>query len=106
MKNRDDLNLIDNEVKRVQIQNHVHFSAWLESLKPHARFVVEKVLEDDVTPELIFFAQDAPEAEWDEFDILRIIGGGNSDPSVALSLTNVAPGDMLYEVMNFGKEKE
>ncbi|HEY3312847.1 MAG TPA: hypothetical protein VGK00_14500 [Anaerolineales bacterium] len=104
MKNRDDLNLIDNEVKRVQIQNHANFGAWLESLQPHARAVVDKVLEDDVTPELIYFAQDAPEAEWDEFDVLRIVGGGNPDPYVALSLTNVTLGEMLYEVRNFGIE--
>jgi len=97
--NLDDL--IDNELKRVQIQNHPNFSAWFASLKPHARQMIEAILEEDVTPVWIKFAQYAPDEEWKEFQFLRIIGGGNPKPSVALSLTNYTLSDILIDVEDF-----
>jgi hypothetical protein len=92
---------IDNELKRVQIQNHRNFSAWHEALKPHARQVIDCILEEDVTPGLILLAQEAPEDEWDNDQILRIIGGGNPNPSIRTSLTNFSLQEILFIVQSF-----
>lgn len=97
---------IDNELKRVQIQNHYNFPAWYSALKPHARQMIDLILEDDVTPDFILFAQQAPDDEWKEFQFLRVIGGGNPNPDVILALTNVSLGEILLDVDEFRKPKE
>jgi hypothetical protein len=97
---------INSELKRVQIQNHPNFPAWHASLKPHARQVLDLILEEDVTPELILFAQEAPGEEWEEFQFLRVIGGGNPGPSAQAALTNFSLGDILISVEDFGKVDE
>jgi hypothetical protein len=97
---------INSELKRVQIQNHPNFPAWYASLKPHARQVLDLILEDDVSPELIAFAQESPEEEWNEFQFLRVIGGGNPNPNVQAALTNFSLGDILISVEDFGKVDE
>jgi hypothetical protein len=97
---------IDSELKRVQIKNHPNFPEWYATLKPHARQAIDLVLEDNVTPELISFVQDVPEDEWDEFQFLGVIGGGNPDPKVQAALTNFSLGDILISVEDFGKMDE
>ena len=94
-------NEIDSELRRVQIQNHPNFSAWYASLKPYAQQVFDLILEDEVTPELISLAQDAPDDEWEEFQFLRVIGGGNLDQSVMPILTNFSLFDIFYHVEHF-----
>jgi hypothetical protein len=94
-------NAFENELRRVLIQNHPNFSDWYSTLGPHARQVVDNIVEEDVTPELIAFAQEAPEEEWDAFQFLVMIAGGNPTPGIAL--TNVALGDILTEVREFRK---
>ena len=94
---------LENELKRVLIQNHSNYAAWYSSLGSHARQVLENILEEDVTPELIIFSQQAPEEEWDQSQFLRVIGEGNPNPEVALSLTNFSLGDILTTVRDFGK---
>jgi len=105
MNQADLRDLIDNEFKRVKIQNHLNYSPWYATLMPHARQVVDFILEEDVTPEFILFAQDAPEDEKDEYQFLLIIAGGNPDPSNMPGLTNFTLGDILIEVQDFGKRK-
>jgi hypothetical protein len=39
--------------------------------------VIDLILEEEVTPELIILAQDASEDDWDGFQFLRVIGVGN-----------------------------
>jgi len=97
---------IDSELKRVQIQNHPNFQEWYATLKSHARQAIDLVLEDNVTPELILFAQNVPKDEWDEFQFLQVIGGGNPDPSIQAALTNFSLGDILISVEDFGKIDE
>jgi hypothetical protein len=92
---------IDNELKRVQIHNHRNFSAWYEALKPHSRQVIDSILEEDVTPELILLAQEAPDDEWHSEQILRIIGGGNPNPSIQSALTNFSLQEILFAVQSF-----
>jgi hypothetical protein len=65
--------------------------------------VLENILEEDVTPELIIFSQQAPDEEWDQSQFLRVIGEGNPNPEVALSLTNFSLGDILIAVRSFGQ---
>ena len=96
-KKRD---LIDNEILRLQIQKHPNFSAWYGSLPPHARQVFDILIEEDATPELIELAQQSPEDDWDKIQFLRVIGGGNLDPEVALALTNITLYDIMYAVEN------
>jgi hypothetical protein len=94
--------LIDNEFKRVKIQNHPNYSAWHLALKPHARHIIDFILEEDLTPEYIILAQDAPEDEKDEYQFLLIIAGGN--PAIMAALTNFTLSDIFLEVRKFGKD--
>lgn len=98
--------MIDSELRRIQIQNHVNFPAWHAALKPYARQVVDTILEEDVTPSLILYAQAAPDDETDEFDFLLVVGGGNPSPAVQAALTNYSLMDILISVENFHKPRE
>ena len=70
--NKADLkDLIDNELKRVKIKNHPHYTGWYETLKPYSRQIVDFILDEDLTPDYIAFAQEAIEAQlW--FGSLRL----------------------------------
>ena len=94
---------IANEFLRVQIQNHADYSAWHAGLKPYARQIVDFILEEDLTSEYIFFAQNAPEVERDEYQFIPIIAGGNPSPSNMPGLTNFTLEDILYNVRTFGE---
>jgi hypothetical protein len=96
----------DNELRRVLIQNHPNFSKWCSMLGPHARQVLDNILEEDVTPELISFSQGAPPEECQEFQFLAVIAGGNPNPDVALALTNFALANILGEVRGFKEHQE
>jgi len=103
MTSTETKNRIDNEFKRVQIQNHPHYLAWLASLTPYAKQMIDAILEDELTPESILFAQAASEEEWRSYQFVSIIGGGNSDPDNMPALTNFTLMDILIEVREFGK---
>jgi hypothetical protein len=103
MNQADLRDLIDNEFKRIKIQNHPNYPVWYEALKPHARQIIDFILEEDLTPEYILYAQDAPEDEKDEYQFLLIIAGGNPNPSNMPGLTNFTLGDILLEVREFGE---
>ena len=96
--------LIDNEFKRVKIQNHPNYSEWHLALKPHARQIIDFILEEDLTPKYISLAQDAPEDEKDEYQFLLIIAGGNPNPAIMAALTNFTLADIFLEVRKFGKD--
>jgi hypothetical protein len=96
--------LIDNEFKRVKIQNHPNFPAWHLALKPHARHILDFILEEDLTPEYILLAQRAPVDEKDEYQFLLIIAGGNPNPAIMTALTNFTLADIFLEVREFGNE--
>lgn len=103
MNKADIKDSIDNEFKRVKIQNHPNYSGWYASLKRHAKEVIDYLLEHDVTPGLILFAQEAPAEEWEEFGFLRVIGEGSPAPFSLPGLTNFTLGDILYDLREFGK---
>ena len=105
MDSQDIRDGIENELRRVQIQNHSNFSAWYAALKPHARQIIDFILEEDLTPESIIHAQEAPEEEWEEYQFISIIAGGNPRPSNMLALTNFTLSDILVEVEGFGKQQ-
>ena len=96
----------DNELRRVLIQNHSNFAKWYSMLAPHARQVLDNILEEDVTPELISFSQEASPEECREFQFLAAIAGGNPDPEVALALTNFVLANILGEVREFKEHQE
>jgi hypothetical protein len=95
---------IENELRRVQIQNHANYSAWYAALMPYARQIIDFILEEDLTPEYIIFAQDAPEEEWEKYQFISIIAGGNPRPSNMPALTNFTLGDILTEVEDFERK--
>lgn len=97
--------MIDNEFKRVKIQNHPNYPAWHLALKPHARHILDFILEEDLTPEYINLAQDAPKDEKDEYQFILIIAGGNLNPAIMAALTNFALADIFLEVREFGNDK-
>lgn len=96
----------DNELRRVLIQNHPNFGNWYGQLGPHARQVLDNVLEEDVTAELIAFSQEAPSEEWEAFQFLAVIAGGNPNPSVSVALTNFALMDILVEVREYDQHQK
>jgi hypothetical protein len=96
----DKRNLIDNEVLRLRIKHHPNYPTWHDSLPLHSRLVFDALLDEDATPELIELAQQSPDEEWDNVQFLRMLGGGNPDPKVALALTNVALSDIIYHIEN------
>ena len=95
---------IENELRRVQIQNHASYSAWYAALMPYARQIIDFILEEDLTPESIIIAQDAPEEEWEQYQFISIIAGGNPRPSNMPALTNFTLGDILVEVEGFERK--
>jgi len=101
MTSTEILNGIANEIKRVQIQNHPRYAAWRTSLPAYTQQMLESILENDLTLESILFAQAAPEAEWDQYQFVSIIGGGDPIPANMLELTNFTLTDILIEVREF-----
>jgi|WetSurMetagenome_2_1015567.scaffolds.fasta_scaffold905065_1 hypothetical protein len=93
--------LIDSEIKRVQIRNHPNFPAWHKSLQPQARQVIDFILEKDVTPELILLAQETPAEDRNRLQFLRVIGAGSPDPDAQSALTNFSLADILSHVEEF-----
>jgi len=106
MNQADLKDLIDNEVKRVKIQNHANYGAWHAVLKPSARQIIDFILEEDLTPEYIMFAQDASEEEQEEYRFLIIIAGGNPYLAVMAALTNFVLADILLEIREFGNKPD
>ena len=104
MDSADLRDLIDNEFKRVKIQNHPNYPAWHLALKPHALHILDFILEEDLTPEYIILAQNAPRNEKDEYQLLLIIAGGNPNPAIMAALTNFTLADIFLEVREFGKD--
>ena len=96
----DKRDLIDNEKLRLQIQHHPNYPAWYAALPAHARLVFGALIDADATPELIELAQQSPDDEWEDLQFLRMLGGGNPDPKVALSLTNVTLHDIATDLEN------
>ncbi len=94
---------VANEFKRVQIQNHPHYPAWLASLPSYTKQMLTAILEDELTPESILFAQAASPEEWDAYQFVSIIGGGNPNPGDLPALTNFTLIDILIEVREFGE---
>ena len=94
--------VFENELRRVLIQNHQNFSDWYSTLTPRTRQVVDIILDEDVTPELIYFSQEVVQEEGEvAFQFVHILAGGNPSPNVTLALTNFALGDILLEVREF-----
>ena len=97
-------NLIDNEIKRMHIANHRNLDVWMAHLSPWARDAVEYILEENLTGEWIQRAQALSEDEFCEYTFIAMIAGGNPDPRIAPSLTNVVLGEILLELDQFGGE--
>ncbi len=57
----------------------------IASLPSYTAQIVAEVIKTGVTPELIKMAGNAPDGEWQRYQILRILGGGNPDQLSALT---------------------
>ena len=66
--------------------------------------ILDFILQEDLTPEYILLAQDAPEEEKDEYQFLLIIAGGNPNPGIMAALTNFTLADIFLEVREFGND--
>jgi hypothetical protein len=93
--------IIDNEFKRVKIRNHPHYPSWYTSLGTYAQLVVESILEEDVSLDIIAFAQEAPSDELEDCEFLRVIADSDPTPSSFLSLTNTGLEYILYDLIEF-----
>jgi hypothetical protein len=96
----------ENELRRVLIQNHPNYPSWYERLTPRAREVVDVIIKEDVTPELIQFSQEVVEEDSGTFQFMFILAGGDPSPNVVLALTNFALGDILQNVRAFEQPQE
>lgn len=89
---------IDNEFKRVKIQNHPEYSEWFDSLRSYAKLIVESILQEDLSPEVISLAQESPSDELEEYEFLGVIAAMELAHSDMLSLTNTALESMLSDL--------
>jgi len=94
-------NYIDNEFKRVLIQNHPHYPAWFAGLSPLAKQMITVLMEEELTPADILLAHDASEEEWNTYSFFKVIANGNPDPDIMPALTNFTLRDVLLEVREF-----
>jgi len=60
----------------------------------------------DVTPELIQFARQVPEAEWWHSIFLRVISGGNPDPFAKTLLTQDALLTVIADMESLGRRSQ
>ncbi|HLO30855.1 MAG TPA: hypothetical protein VK249_17045 [Anaerolineales bacterium] len=93
--------VIDNEFKRVKIQNHPNYSTWYASLNTYAQLVVESILEEDVSLDIISFAQESPSDELEDYEFLSFLVQSDPSPDNMLSLTNNALEYILYDLIKF-----
>jgi hypothetical protein len=91
------------ENMRRQIQEHPNFRAWYQSLGEETRQAFDMLYLMDVTPELIQFAQQVPEAEWWQSVFLRVISGGNPDRYARTVLTQHALLTVLADMEALGR---
>lgn len=89
---------------RIQIPRHPKFPEWHASLGAFTRQVLAMVLEDNITPEIIEYVHQAPADEWEEYDFLQAIGGGNPDPEMKLSLTELVLDFVYHHLDEYGEE--
>ncbi|PIW17677.1 MAG: hypothetical protein COW33_06395 [Anaerolineae bacterium CG17_big_fil_post_rev_8_21_14_2_50_57_27] len=54
-------------------------TALLNNLPPYTRNIVEHILDEGVTREIVHLADEAPEAEWQRYQLLRMIVGANPE---------------------------
>jgi len=67
---------------------YTRMSKLLAKLPPHTASLVERVMDEGVTPETQAIAKRAPQKEWERYQLLRIIGNGN--PNRLADLTELA----------------
>lgn len=86
---------------RKRIQDHPHFAAWYLSLGEDTRTAFELLYLTDVTPELIQFTRQVPESEWWQSVFLRVISGGDPDPTAKTLLTQHALLTVIADIEAF-----
>lgn len=91
------------ESTRQRIREHPSFNAWYLSLGESTRTAFDLLFLTDVTPELIQFTRNMPEAEWWQSIFLRVISGGNPDPTVRTHLTGDALLTVIADMETFGR---
>jgi hypothetical protein len=91
---------------RKQIQEHPHFGAWYLSLGEDTRTAFDLLYLTDVTPELIQFSRQVPESEWWRSVFLRVISGGNPDPTSKMLLTQHALLTVIADIEAFGRRSK
>ncbi len=60
-------------------RSYQQLKSLLDRLPTFTRQVVERVMSEGVTEELRIICLNAPDAEWDRYQIVRIIGGANPE---------------------------
>lgn len=77
---------------RVSITDDPDFNEWYGTLPSRVSQLLDDILDHNVTPEMIYAAQETSPEEWEEFTFIRAMGGGNPSPTVANDLTDVVLG--------------
>ena len=109
MKNDPVLQPLPNDLHdgtRRRIQEHPNFSAWYLSLGADTRTAFELLYLMDVTPELIQFTRQVPEAEWWQSVFLRVISGGSPDPVGKTLLTQHALLTVIADIEAFSRRSQ
>lgn len=89
---------------RKKIQEHPHFGVWYQSLSEESRTAFDLLFLTDVTPELILFTRQVTETELWQPVFLRVIRGGNSEPTERMRLTQHALLTVIADIEAFGKQ--
>jgi hypothetical protein len=93
------------EGTRQTIQEHPSFNAWYLSLGEETRTAFDLLFLTDVTPELIQFTRQMPETEWWRSVFVRVISGGNPDPTEKYHLTQHALLTVIADMEMFGRRR-
>jgi len=91
---------------RKRIQEHPNFGVWYLSLGEDTRTAFDLLYLTDVTPELIQFTRQVPEAEWWQSVFLRVISGGNPDPVARTLLTQHALLTVIADIESLGRRSQ
>lgn len=85
---------------RSQIKEHPDFKDWIASLPSYTRGILDEMLVNKVTRDLIIAADRAPEEEYQRYAFLRALGNGTSDPTLAGEMTETALEIALWGIVS------
>jgi hypothetical protein len=95
-----------NQIFRTSIEQHDNYLVMYGILSAQTKNIVNALLADDVTPELIRTAHLATPEEFSRYTFLRVLDGGNPSPAATVQLTNIVLEYLLAGLDDFWEYEE